>query len=433
MSTRGADGRAPLGALMGRSERHLVGSTGDGGDPYEPGGDVPISTVGQPSPCPITVRVSRTMPVEWIDRLLLATTDIQPNASIVEATGIVLGAAAEMLGEAAVGVCVPHADGQIVVRRSPRPPAPSPDPARLFPEFEHERVVALALDGTTLHLASDDAGRFDAGGAAEGMVNRLALALASTIRHCRAYEQAKAQADEMRDLREQMIQSEKLASVGQIAAGIVHELNNPLTSIVAYSDYLTKKAERGGGDPADVERLRRINEAAERILRFARDLVAYARPAPEVPAPVALHDVIERALVFCEHVLDRTGVYVERAYGDVAPVRGVAGQLTQVFVNLFTNAAQAMGGAGGHIAITTRMAGDDVVHVEVSDDGEGIDAADLTKVFEPFYTTKSEGSGLGLSIVRRIVTSHCGRIHAEPRSPRGTVFVIELPASADVD
>ncbi len=88
----------------------------------------------------------------------------------------------------------------------------------------------------------------------------------------------------VRDLRAQVIQSEKLASLGQIAAGIVHELNNPLTTIVAYSDFLRRKLS-SRGDPADVERLARINEAAERILRFSRDLTAYSRPANEVPRP----------------------------------------------------------------------------------------------------------------------------------------------------
>src|SRR5262249_37510673 len=161
------------------------------------------------------------------------------------------------------------------------------------------------------------------------------------LRHARAYERSRANNAEVGVLQAQVIQSEKLASLGQIAAGVVHELNNPLTSIVAYSDYLRKKGERNGADVADLERLTRINEAAERILRFSRDLIAYSRPSTEVPAPVAIHDVIDRALVFCEHVLERTGVMVERTFGDVKLVRGVAGQLTQVFVNLFTNACQA--------------------------------------------------------------------------------------------
>ena len=228
-----------------------------------------------------------------------------------------------------------------------------------------------------------------------------------------------------------MIQTEKLASLGQIAAGIVHELNNPLTTIVAYSDFLRKKLQRSGGDAADVERLARINEAAERILRFSRDLTAYSRPANEVPAPVAIHDVIERALVFCEHELEKTGVMVERSFGEVRPVRGVAGQLTQVFVNLFTNAAHAMRGQGGLLTITT-SATEEEVEVTVSDDGHGIEAENLARIFDPFFTTKTDGSGtgLGLSIVRSIVTSHGGRISVNGHDPQGTVFLLGLPTAA---
>jgi C4-dicarboxylate-specific signal transduction histidine kinase len=251
--------------------------------------------------------------------------------------------------------------------------------------------------------------------------------VASLIENHRALERS------LRDLRRQVIQSEKLASLGQIAAGIVHELNNPLTTIVAYSDFLRRKL-AGRGDPADVERLARINEAAERILRFSRDLTAYSRPANEVPAAVAIHDVIERALVFCEHELDKTGVLIERSFGEVRPVRGVAGQLTQVFVNLFTNAAHAMRSHGGLLSVSTTMTDGDTnsVLVTITDDGHGIDEGHLDRIFEPFFTTKTDGSGtgLGLSIVRSIIQSHGGRISVTGKQPRGTVFHLELPRAA---
>ncbi|NVL68031.1 two-component sensor histidine kinase, partial [Escherichia coli] len=102
---------------------------------------------------------------------------------------------------------------------------------------------------------------------------------------------------DLRALNSHMVQAEKLASLGQIAAGVVHELNNPLTSIVAYTDWLIRKQgmSPNGGDPDSLERLRRIGESASRILRFTRDLVAYARPSSEVPVPVSLPTVIEQA------------------------------------------------------------------------------------------------------------------------------------------
>ncbi len=422
----------------------------------------------RPSDAPETLAAPSTerpsvgggVPAAWLDRLIVAHAAVRAGGPLDEGVTHLLATARELLEDVAVGVCVPRprlpppsasepprlltkpspppssppldptdpaASGQLVIRLAPaRASHPfASDPARLFPEFAGERVVSINEDGATLHVAADDEARFAPGSPGGHLVERLGLMLASILENDRAVERS------LRDLRAQVIQSEKLASLGQIAAGIVHELNNPLTTIVAYSDFLRKKLERKGGDPSDVERLARINEAAERILRFSRDLTAYSRPQSEVPAPVAIHDVIERALVFCEHELDKTGVMVERSFGDVRAVRGVAGQLTQVFVNLFTNAAHAMQTEGGLLSITTAMRDDEVV-VIVSDDGHGIDAEHRARVFEPFFTTKTDGTGtgLGLSIVRNIVESHGGRIRVDGNAPRGTVFHVDLPTAA---
>jgi two-component system, NtrC family, sensor kinase len=160
--------------------------------------------------------------------------------------------------------------------------------------------------------------------------------------------------------------------------------------------------------------------------------------------------VIERALIFCEHEIEKTGVSVERAFTDVGAVRGVAGQLTQVFVNLFTNAAHAMRESGGLLTITTVMregplvggdpqtpargpdGQDGFVVITITDDGHGIEEQYRQRVFDPFFTTKADGSGtgLGLSIVRGIVQSHGGQISVHARVPRGTIFQVELPAAA---
>jgi two-component system, NtrC family, sensor kinase len=385
------------------------------------------------------VTVSGGIPAEWLDRLLTAQCQVRADAPLVDSVMMLLGVACELCDDAAFGVCIPRAAlpggssqaGQIVVRldlNRVSHPVDS-DPTRLFPYLGSERVVTFLGDhGATLHAAADDPGRFGDGTAAARLLDRLKPMLASLVENQRAQDRS------MRGLRAQVIQSEKLASLGQIAAGIVHELNNPLTTIVAYSDFLRRKL-TGYGDPADVERLARINEAAERILRFSRDLTAYSRPASEVPAPVAIHDVIERALVFCEHELEKTGVLIERDFREVRPVRGVAGQLTQVFVNLFTNAAHAMRGGGGLLTISTSMmveGTEGAVAVTISDDGHGIAADHRERIFEPFFTTKTDGSGtgLGLSIVRSIVQSHGGSISVGGHEPRGTVFQVALPTAA---
>jgi signal transduction histidine kinase len=180
-----------------------------------------------------------------------------------------------------------------------------------------------------------------------------------------------------------------------------------------------------------VERLRRIGESAGRILRFARDLIAYAKPSIEPPSPVVIHSVIDQALVFCEHELERAAIRVERTFAsDIGPVFGVRDQLTQVFVNLFTNACHAMDPAGGTLVVRTQPDGPrQRVRVSVGDTGVGIEPENLNRVFEPFFTTKTDGrgTGLGLSIVRNIVLLHGGAVTVESEPDRGTTFVVELP------
>lgn len=379
------------------------------------------------SDTPATYRkpLTRDVPLEWIDNVLLAVSDVEPTASLEQRVSALAAAAASSLPGCAVGVCIPgRAGAQLVVLQSPRARrAELHDPTRLFPEFTSERVVSIELDArSTLHVASDDSGLLDSA-PLEGLLDRLSLALQASIRDARAHEV----------LRAQVIQAEKLASLGQIAAGIVHELNNPLTSILAYSEYLRRKGERNGVDPSDLERLGRIHEAADRILRFSRDLIAYSRPSTEKPSAVSIHEVIERALVFCEHVLDQTGVNVEKCFGELVPVLGVTGPLTQVFVNLFTNAAHAMHEHGGCLSITTAMSQNDShVMVTIQDDGHGIDTEHLPRIFDPFFTTKTDGTGtgLGLSIVRSIVATHGGQVRASARAPRGTIFYVDLPILA---
>ncbi len=240
---------------------------------------------------------------------------------------------------------------------------------------------------------------------------------------------------EVRDLEHQVIQAEKLATLGQLAAGVVHELNNPLTSITVYAEHLLRKNERAGGDPTDTERLGRILEAAQRILNFTRDLVTYARPSAEQPREISLQSVLDQSVVFCEHVILERGVTVEKRYAaGVPPVYAVRAQLHQVFINLITNACHAMADGAGHLVLETSVSEPDgLVTVHVRDNGAGIPAEDVERVFEPFYTTKGEGkgTGLGLSIVRNIVHQHRGEIAVESTAGQGTTFTVKLLSKPD--
>lgn len=248
-------------------------------------------------------------------------------------------------------------------------------------------------------------------------------------------------------LEQQIIHAEKLATLGQLAAGVLHELNNPLTSITVYSEYLLGKHKRAGGEPGDVEKLGRIVESAARMTKFTRDLVTYARPTTETATKVSMIEVLEQSLGFCEHVLDEAGVLVERSYAqDLSPVEAVRGQLHQIFVNLITNATQAMANdprraaldaPRSKLSVTIEGKGSHVI-VRVADNGPGVAGENVARIFEPFFTTKGEGkgTGLGLSIVRNLVEQHGGTISVESRteartagSPTGTSFELRFPAS----
>src|SRR5262249_45862828 len=143
----------------------------------------------------------------------------------------------------------------------------------------------------------------------------------------------------LRQLEQRIIQAEKLASLGQLAASVVHEINNPMTAVATYADALLQgtRVQPGGGG-ADAEKLRKIQEPSQRILRFTRDLVSYARPAQDRMERVDLHQVLDMAVGFCDHVVATAGIQLVREYGEVPPLQALRSQLAQVFVNLITNA-----------------------------------------------------------------------------------------------
>jgi signal transduction histidine kinase len=328
---------------------------------------------------------------------------------------------------------------QAIVRRLPAggfdQPAGS-DPTRLFPGMQHEYVAVLpgTSSGSTLHVASDDEDLGDPSSPAAHFAERASAVLGRSLAMARAIE-GRGREGIARPVDQRLLQADKLAQFGQIAAGVVHELNNPLTSIVAYSEYLTRKAAALGtrADPDDVERLRRISESASRMLHFTRDLVSYARPSTGIAGPVVLHSMIDQAIAFCEHVLSAAGVRVERRYGtEVLTIRAVGEQIVQVFVNLLTNASQAAPPRDGCVVITTELAevdGARLASVTVEDNGSGIAPQHLPHVFVPFFTTKGDrhGTGLGLSIVKSILESHGGAVRVDSQLGRGTRFVLGLP------
>lgn len=228
---------------------------------------------------------------------------------------------------------------------------------------------------------------------------------------------------------EQFARADKLATVGRLAASVVHEINNPLTAILAYSEQLGRSTP--AGDSRDATRANRITEAAERIRSLVRRLLAYTPSATEQPAPLSLGDVATQAWQFCEHVLRERGAVLELHIApDTPAVYGLRGELSQVFVNLVTNACHATPQGSGRIDLHVFSPEAGVVRATVRDNGHGIAQKDLVRVFEPFYTTKGngQGTGLGLSIVRSILEQHRAALEIESTLNVGTTFTIDFPA-----
>ncbi len=232
----------------------------------------------------------------------------------------------------------------------------------------------------------------------------------------------------MRELERRVIQAEKLASLGQFAASVVHEINNPMTAIAAYAEALWRRCQNSAkADAADVEKLKRIVDNSERVLRFTSNLMNYARPAQDKPEEIDLNALVERALVFCDVLLRKHEVNVERKLTPVPPFFAVRQNLVQVFVNLISNACYATP-AGGTVTVSTTAEADSAL-AAVSDTGSGMTEETLTRIFDPFFTTKPDGkgTGLGLSIVQGIIESHGGSISVQSEVGRGSQFKIRLP------
>jgi PAS domain S-box-containing protein len=230
-------------------------------------------------------------------------------------------------------------------------------------------------------------------------------------------------------LQQQIVRAERLATLGELAAGVVHELNNPLTSITVYAEYLVRKLESAGTEPTDVEKLRRIGASAQRILRFSRDLVQYARPSGKESESIDLAGVVRQSVSICEHLVERGGITLNVEVDPELPViQAVGGQLEQVLINLITNAVHAVE-SGGTVTVRAQVGDEANVVIEVADSGPGVPETDRDRIFEPFFTTKPDGkgTGLGLPIVRNIVEQHRGQISVGRSDLGGAAFRVVIP------
>ena len=237
---------------------------------------------------------------------------------------------------------------------------------------------------------------------------------------------------DLKRLEEQLIQAEKLAAMGQMLAGVAHELNNPLTAILGVTELVR---EREGLDESMKRQLDLTHRQARRAARIVQNLLEFSRPASPQKKAIDLSTIIERTLQLHEHSLRRNQVQVDfTPRTDLPPIVGDANQLIQVFLNLISNAEQAIREVrdSGRIQIRLTTSGASVI-ATVQDDGVGISPEAMPKLFDPFYTTKRPGggTGLGLSICLSIAREHGGAIQAESLPGGGSAFSVYLPAATD--
>jgi two-component system NtrC family sensor kinase len=237
---------------------------------------------------------------------------------------------------------------------------------------------------------------------------------------------------DLKRLEEQLIQAEKLAAMGQMLAGVAHELNNPLTAILGVTELLR---ERSGADETTQRQLELTHRQARRAARIVQNLLEFSRPASPQKKPLDVNVLIERTLQLQEHSLRRNQIEVHfQPQPGLPPVMGDGNQLIQVLLNLVTNAEQAIREVRDsgeiYIRLTVRAGR---IAVTVQDDGVGIRPEALPRIFDPFYTTKRPGggTGLGLSICMSIIREHGGNLDAKALPTGGSIFTLALPIVAD--
>jgi len=238
--------------------------------------------------------------------------------------------------------------------------------------------------------------------------------------------------EELKLTQTQLIQSAKLAAIGEMVAGFAHEINNPLTAILTCTDMLKEDIDDipalSNHDKDFYKMLHLIEEGANRCKSIVVNLLSFARQGDNAMTAVGLNNLIDKTIVLLQVQLRRNNLkFILDIETDIPEILGNAGQLQQVLTNLLLNAAQAVEGAGT-ITICAQKAGPNC-EINISDTGDGIPSENLNHIFDPFFTTKpvGRGTGLGLSIVYGIIQKHTGTIHAKSILGQGTTFHIRLP------
>jgi PAS domain S-box-containing protein len=251
------------------------------------------------------------------------------------------------------------------------------------------------------------------------------------IEHYTDITERKQTEERERQLQQELNLSSRLASIGQMASGIAHEINNPLTGVIGFSQLLTSK-----DIPDDMAKdIEVIHSEAQRVAKIVEGLLAFARQHKPGRNYVDINDIITQVLRLRSYEMKANNIQVETGLAHDLPVTMAdAGQLHQVFLNIVLNAEKEMINAHGRgkLIVKTEQTGDKI-RISFTDDGPGISKENLDKIFDPFFSTRAarNGTGLGLSICHGIITQHNGRIYATSKPGKGATFIIELPVVAD--
>ena len=231
------------------------------------------------------------------------------------------------------------------------------------------------------------------------------------------------------NIQKSMMQQEKLASIGRLSAGVAHEINNPLTTILTTAMLLQEDTQPENPVYAELET---IAKETLRCRKIVTSLLDFARQTKPDKKEYDLNDIVKESLLLAKKHAAFKDVSVEQDRAENLPHVFVdKGQIQQALINLVLNAVEATA-AGGYVRISTRHASENnEIHVSVADNGEGISEDNLVKIFDPFFTTKEDGTGLGLAITHGIIEQHNGTIDAESRMGHGTIFTIKLPLAKD--
>jgi two-component system NtrC family sensor kinase len=238
---------------------------------------------------------------------------------------------------------------------------------------------------------------------------------------------------ELRKMQAHLIQSEKLASLGKLAAGIAHEINNPLGGILIYSNLLLEDTEK---DSPHYENLKKIVKETSRCKDIVKGLLEFARPKEPETSLIGVNEILEGSLAIMEKQALFQNISIKKSYeSDLPKIIADSAQLQQVFMNIILNAAEATAGNGTLTLSTSLNPDSKCIEVKFSDTGQGIKEEDKKRLFEPFFSTKEvgKGTGLGLAISYSIIQKHQGTIEVKSQIGKGSTFTVKLPVIEEHD